>query len=239
MRVSGLVLLHSPLTGPAAWGRLPDALKALGYAVSTVDVTDDDQPPYATRYVAGAALQIAAADPPDPVVLVGHSGAGALLASVALARRAARRPVAGYLFLDAGLPPTAAPASRLDLMRAEDADFAADLEAELAAGGSFPTWSDDDLSDTVRDDQLRAELVASLRPRPHDFFTESLPNPPDWPDWPDAPCGYLKTSAAYDAAARTARSRGWPLVERGGGHFAALVDPEGLAADVAALLDRM
>jgi len=239
VRVSGLVLLHSPLTGPAAWGRLPDALQALGYAVSTVDVTDDDQPPYATRYVARAALQIAAANPPDPVVLVGHSGAGPLLSSVALARRAAHRPVAGYLFLDAGPPPAAAPASRLDLMRAEDADVAADLEAELVAGGSFPAWSDDDLRDTVPDDRLRAELVASLRPRPHDFFAEPLPTPPDWPDWPDAPCGYLKTSAAYDAAARTARARQWPLVERGGGHFAALVDPGGLAVDMAALLDRM
>lgn len=239
MRVAGLVLLHSPLTGRAAWGGLSDTLQGRGYAVSAVDVTDDDQPPYATRYVARAALQIAAADPPDPVVLVGHSGAGPLLASVALARRAARRPVAGYLFLDAGLPPTAAPASRLDLMRVEDADFAADLEGELATGGSFPTWSDDDLLDTVPDDDLRAALIASLRPRPHDFFTEPLPSPPGLPDWPDAPCGYLKTSVAYDAVARTARSRGWPLIERGGGHFAALVDPEGLAADIAALLDRM
>ena len=52
-----IVLAHSPLTGPQAWGRLPDALRTAGATVVVLD-TDDRTPPYAARYVADAARQI-------------------------------------------------------------------------------------------------------------------------------------------------------------------------------------
>jgi hypothetical protein len=79
-----------------------------------------------------------------------------------------------------------------------------------------------------------------LRPRGHDFFAEPLPVAPDWPD---APCGLLRLSPAYDASARQARQRGWPVLDgpddRPGGHFAALVDPAAVADDLEDLLGRM
>jgi len=53
-----LALLHSPLVGAASWGALPLVLEGLGLRVIVADVTEDDEPPYATRYVARAAMQI-------------------------------------------------------------------------------------------------------------------------------------------------------------------------------------
>lgn len=233
-----LVLAHSPLTGPAAWGLLPAVLRGLGRQVVVLDVRDDDRPPFAARYVARAALQVR--DETDgPAVLVGHSGAGYLLPQLGAARAAARSPVRGYVFLDAGIPHGRS-ATRLSLLRGEDPAAAEELEVLLAAGGRYPTWADEDLRALVPDDGLRADLVASLRPRGLGFFAEPLPYPgADTHGWPDAPCGYLQTSPAYDGPARQAGSRGWPVVSRGGGHFAACAEPAGLAHDLLALLDRL
>jgi hypothetical protein len=97
-----LVLLHSPLTTASAWGSLAVALGA--YDVVVPEVTDDDRPPYAGRYVARAALEISAAGVKPPLVLVAHGDAGPLLPPVAAAQRAAHRLVGGYIFLDARLP---------------------------------------------------------------------------------------------------------------------------------------
>jgi hypothetical protein len=217
-----LALLHSPLTSAAGWGELPDELRLRGHDVLVVEVDDDSEPPYAARYVARAALQIAAVS--RPLWLVGHSGAGPLLPQVGAARRAARAGVAGYLFCDAGLP--RAGASRLELLRAEDQALAEQLEAHLREGGRFPEWTVADLAGEVPDP---AGLVTALRPRGLDFFTEPLSAPEDWPD---APCVYLRTSEAYDAVARVAQARGWAVHHRTGGHFAALADPSGLADEL-------
>jgi hypothetical protein len=222
-----IALVHSPLTGPQAWGALPDSLQARGHDVVVVAVRDDEHPPYATRFVARAAQDLAAADITGPLVLVGHSGAGYLLPQIGSARRAGRRNVGGYVFLDAGIP-RGLGTTRLSLMHVEDERAAREVEAVLRAGGRFPSWTDEDLRDLVPDPRRRAELVGSLRPRALDFFTEALPFPGDWPD---APCGYLQLTAAYDGAARLARSRGWPVVSASlpGGHFATCVDPDGVA----------
>jgi hypothetical protein len=201
-------------------------LRERGHHVVVVDVHDDDAPPYASRFVARAALQMREQAGDGPAVLVGHSGAGYLLPLLGAARRAARAPVRGYVFLDAGLPPNR-PVSRLDLMRAESPEHADEVVALLDAGGRYPDWPDDDLRRLAR-------------PRGHDFFAESLPVAPDWPD---APCGLLRLSPAYDASARQARQRGWPVLDgpddRPGGHFAALVDPASVADDLADLLALM
>src|SRR5437879_1059374 len=104
-----LVLLHSPLTTASAWGSLPRALGA--YDVVVPEVTDDDRPPYAGRYVARAALEITAAGVRPPVVLVAHGDAGPLLPPIGAAQRAAHRLVGAYVFVDADLP-SAAPKAR-------------------------------------------------------------------------------------------------------------------------------
>src|SRR5205823_1204695 len=105
-----------------------------------------------------------------PLILVGHSGAGALLPEIA---RRAGRPLADYVFADAGLPLNGQ--SRLDEMTANSPEFAAQLRADQAAGHRFPEWSADDLRPFIPDDRLRAQMVAELRPRPLAFFEEPIP----------------------------------------------------------------
>ncbi|MGH8970377.1 MAG: hypothetical protein ACRDV1_10560 [Actinomycetes bacterium] len=233
--MASIVLAHSPLTGPAAWGRLPQVLHVRGHRVVVLDVTDDDEPPYAARYVARAALQIDAAGVDGPAVLAGHSGAGYLLPQLGATQRAARRGVRGYVFVDAGIPHGRG-ATRLTLLRTEDPAMAEQLEAMLGDGRRFPEWTAPDLRHLVPDDGERAALVASLRPRGHDFFTEPMPFPVDWPD---APCGYVRLSTAYDVPARVSRSRGWPGVERDAGHFGACADPAGVADDIETVMAQL
>ncbi|HYN75250.1 MAG TPA: hypothetical protein VEV13_03555 [Candidatus Limnocylindria bacterium] len=224
-----LVLLTSPLTGSAAWGRLPDALRTRGADVTVVEAVGDDEPPYALRWVASCALQVRA-ERPGPVVLVGHSGAGLLLAQLGFALRAAHRAVAAYAFVDAGVPRAG---SRLDVLDTEDANAAAELRAHLATGGRFPTWSADDLVADVPAATDREELVHGLRPRDLAYWSEPLPPPVDWPE---APCVYLRTSAGYDATLRVATARGWAVDSLDLGHFPGLRDPDATASALITLL---
>lgn len=210
-----IVLLHSPLTTASAWGALAESLD--GYDVVVPSITDDDRPPYAGRYVARAALEIAAAAPRPPLVLVGHGDAGPLLPPIGTAQRAAHRLVGGYVFVDAWLPAPAG-TTRLDQVEA----LAPGLRELLDAGGVYP------------DEEPPTEVA--VRPRGRDFFTEELPMPQDWPD---APCGYLRTSSAYDDQARQARLRGWTVAESEAGHFAAVEDSRGTADALAGLISAL
>lgn len=234
MRLGSLVLLHSPLVGSTSWGRLPEVLRSGGHPVAVPSVTSDDSPPYAHRYVAAAALDLAAAELPPPLVLVGHSGAGPLLPQVAGAAGAGGQRLGGYVFLDAGVPRPGA--TRLELLESEDRQLATELRRHLATGGRFPEWSDADLTAEVPDRRSRSDLVASIRGRGLDFWTEPIPMPVDWPD---APCGYLRLSTAYDVVARQASARGWPVRELDLGHFAAMTDPESVAAALLGVVEAM
>ncbi|QFG23470.1 hypothetical protein [Actinomadura sp. WMMB 499] len=100
MTPGSLVLLHAPNTGSAAWGDLPETLRSYGLDVIVPDVAEGT----GSRYVARAALIIAATAPATPLVLAAHGAAGPLLPAIALAQRAAHRTVGGYLFVDAELP---------------------------------------------------------------------------------------------------------------------------------------
>ncbi|GLU49754.1 hypothetical protein [Nocardiopsis ansamitocini] len=113
-----LVLLHSPLGDAADWAELPRDLADLGAQTLIAEITDDDRPPFAARYVARAALEIAAAEPAGPVLLVAAGAAGPLLPLVAAAQRAAHRQIAGYVLVDALLPQPGA-ATRAELATAQ------------------------------------------------------------------------------------------------------------------------
>jgi hypothetical protein len=220
--MADFALIHSPLVSPLTWRATAQALRARGHSAHVPDLRDrPGGGPYWQQHANSAAEQMAAAAPGAAWVLVGHSGAGALLPAI---RQALGQPAAGYVFVDAGLP--APGRSRLATFdEAEQAEFRAFLEA----GGRFPAWSEADLRPLVPDAALRARLVAELRPRGLDYWTEPLPV---MMDWPDAPCGYVLFSPVYAGAAAAARELGWPVRELPGGHFHMLVDPEGISHEL-------
>jgi hypothetical protein len=196
-------------------------------------VLDDDEAPYASHFVARAAQQLQLDAPGEHLVLVAHGGAGPLLPQIAFARHASGSPVAGYVFVDAMLPRTLKTATRLDLVGVDDPVAAAELGQRLNAGHRYPEWTDGELALTIPVPTDRAVLLAGLRPRALDFFTEPLPVPEDWPD---APCSYLQLSGGYSGVARTAELRGWTAHRHDTHHFWALTDPEDFATELLALI---
>ena len=220
-----IVLVHSPLTTSDVWGDLAAHLCDRGCTVTVTEVRDDD-PPYASRFVAHVAQQLQLAAPDDHVVLIGHGAAGPLLPQIGFARQAVGRPVRGYVFVDALLPRTVGPSSLMDLIAASDPERAEGLTTRLAKNGMFPPVDDTELVGAVPDPDVRAALLADLRPRGLDFFTEALPSPIDWPD---APCGFVQLSDTFATEARSAAQRGWTVSSVEAHHFWAVSDPDGLA----------
>jgi alpha/beta hydrolase family protein len=220
--MSRFVLVHSPLVGPTTWSLVADELGTRGVSVALPTLPEDQQAPYWRLYAEAVAAQVA--DAGRPLVLVGHSGACPLLPAIGTAIEGT---ISAYVLVDGDLPlAPGSGGSRVDLLRAAWPALADELEALLAAGGSFPTWGDEDLRDEIPDQRLRARVVAEVRPQPPAFWKEALPAVRGWPD---APCGYLELSPHYAAAAARARDQGWRYRHLRGGHFEMLVRP----ADVA------
>jgi len=224
-----LALIHSPLVGAGTWRPVAEELRRRGEAAFVPTLRDDParEEPFWQQQARSTAGALAAAPPAPPLLLVAHSGAGALLPTIRLAMA---RPVAGYLFVDAGLP--ADGQTRLEMMASESPEFAGSLRAALEAGERFPAWRDEQLREIVPDPAARAELLAELRPRALPFFDEPIPA---FAGWPDAPCGYLLFSQPYAGPAAQARAAGWPVREIAAGHFHMLVNPAGVADALLAL----
>jgi hypothetical protein len=220
------VMIHSPLVGPATWEPVRVALRRRGVqaAVPVLRDTTDGDLPYWRQAVDSVMVAMRGAPVGQPLVLVGHSGAGALLPVLG---EALGRPVAAYVFVDAGIHRDGL--SRLGMMDVEDAPFAGQLRAHLESGGRYPEWTDDQLQEAIPDDERRAAVLAEIRPRGLGFFSEPIPVPAGWPD---APSAYLQVSSAYAVPARQARELGWPVREIEGGHFLMLIDPETVAESI-------
>jgi len=226
------VLLHSPLVGPFTWAPVADELRRRGVdaIIPTLDSPTAPGSRYWERHGRTVAEALEDVAPQQPLILAGHSGAGMLLPAI---RQLTRRPVAAYLFVDAGIPEDGK--SRLDLF--EDPQ-AAELFRRAAVGGLLPTWKEEDLRAAIPDHERRQRFVAELRPLPLAVYEEPIPV---FEGWPDAPCGYVRFGAnpAYDAPAERARRAGWPYRELAGAHFHMLVDPAAVAGALLDLVEQL
>jgi alpha/beta hydrolase family protein len=213
------VLIHSPLVGGLTWRLVADQMRQNGLNVIVpilVDLPDSEEPLWKqnAESVSEALAQIPKS---TPITLVAHSGAGPLLPAT---RQYLPNPVNAYVFVDAGIPRDGS--TRLDLMKSEDPEWAAQFQTELERGERFPNWTLEDLRDVIPDESLRKQMVAEIRPRRLSFFMEPIPV---FSGWPDAPCVYIRFSAPYEKPAAQARQAGWPTYELEAGHFHMLVDP--------------
>lgn len=213
------VLIHSPLVGPLTWTLVADQMQQRGLEVLVPVLIDSpgSEEPFWKQHADSVSQALAQVPERMSVTLVAHSGAGPLLPVI---REMLANPIHAYVFVDAGLPRNGA--TRLDLMRSEDPEWAKQFQQELERGGSFPNWSFDDLKEVIPDEARRRQIAAEVRPRGLSFFTEPIPV---FPEWPDAPCAYVQFSAPYEASAAQARRAGWSIHKLKAGHFHMLVDP--------------
>lgn len=210
-----LTLVHSPLVGPGTWEPLAAAARQRGYQVQVPDLTltVSDGPPFASRQVDAVAATVGQTQ----TILVGHSGAGPLLAAMGDAVGG----VAGFVFVDAGLPaPGKAWVETVPL------ELVAHLRG-MARDGWLPPWSawwgTDGLADLLPDDHIRERFVDQCPPLPMAMFEEVMPPSPGWSDRPGA---YLRLSDAYQEPADQARALGWHVTEVAGNHLSILTNPE-------------
>ena len=214
------ILVHSPLVVGSTWTLVAEEmrLRGLDMLVPILNDSPESTEPFWKQHADSVLSAVTTIHKNVPVMLVAHSGAGPLLPAI---RDAIPNPVRTYVFVDAGVPRDGA--TRLDLMKSEDLNWANEFQQFLENGGTFPNWSSDDLAAIIPDEKTRDQLVAELRPRGLDFFSEPIPV---FAGWPDAPCVYIQLSEAYDWDAAQANEWGWSTYKVEAGHFHMLVDPE-------------
>lgn len=230
MQPPTIVLVHSPFLGPASLRPLADALAALGHPTVLLDlrVTVAAAPVHA-RMIGSFADAIGEAGLTGPPVFVGHSGAGPLLPGFA---DALDDPVAGLMFVDAGLPTPGrswrdtVPAQLYTSLRDRSRD------GLLAP---WPDWFDADLlARLLPDTVLRAQIAEEAPEVPLAFLKEQRPSV----EW-SGPAAYLQLSAAYDKDAAEAKRLGWPVRRLDLHHLAPATDPDTVADALLRLLAQL
>jgi pimeloyl-ACP methyl ester carboxylesterase len=221
-----LVLVHSPLVGPATWQEVAARLEADGERVAVPDLTPAL---HGASYTADQAAAVRRSIRRDRVILIGHSGAGPLLPAFGVGA-----DVAGYLFVDAGLPTPGqswmetAPPGLVDRLKG------------MAKDGWLPPWSQwwgpDGLADLLPEPELRQRFTEDCPPLPLAMFTERRPVVAGWPN---APCAYLRLGDSYQAEFEQARQLGWATAELPSHHLAMLTDPGAVADGIRALIERI
>ena len=213
------VLIHSPLVGPLTWQLVQHEMQQRGLKAIVPELIDhpDSTRPFWGQHAGSIARSLTRIPQNQGIVWVAHSGAGPLLP---ILRASIEHSVVAYVFVDAGIPRDGL--SRLDLMRLQDRAWADQFHQALLRGERFPTWDEDDLREVVPDDTLRRKMLAEVRPRSLEFFTEPIPV---FTGWPDAPCAYIKFSEPYDWDFNQAKQAGWRVRHVNTGHFHMLVDP--------------
>ena len=210
------VLVHSPLVGPSTWSPVARELERRGrHAVVPSLLAEAGAPPRRWQHCVEA-VRDAVGPLSDRIVLVGHSGGGLLLPTIAAAVAA---PLSRLIFVDSGVP---ASTGETPLARHPS------LLDHLAVGSTLPPWSswwgEDAMRDLVPDEALRAALTREMPSLPLSYFQQRVPSPVGWER---VPCAYLLLSDAYRDAAAEARERGWRVEEiTGAQHLHIAVAPE-------------
>ena len=224
------VLVHSLLLGPSTWAPVAARLTASGAVTVVPSLLDvaDAEPPFWPRVADTVNDAVSQLPPEQPVFLVAHSNAGLYVPVIV---QAAQRPIAGCLFVDAGLPsrsgstPAASP-ERLAFLRVKA------IEGRLPQWTTW--WDEDDVALLFPDPQTRS-MVSAEQPRlPLSYYEQQIPVPAGWDD---RPCGFLLFCPPYDRMAQESRERGWDVDRVPGHHLHQLVDPDTVTARLVAMTD--
>jgi pimeloyl-ACP methyl ester carboxylesterase len=220
-----LLFVHSPVAGPSTWIYTAEMLRKNGFACVVPDLTavSTTAQPYYPKYAIAAAAAVD--DGTGPIVLVGHSAAGALLPAIAEAVGDRTR---GAVFVDAMLPQpgrswfdTAPPG------------LAAQLRG-LADHGLLPPWHEwfppGVLAELVPDMARRRRLIAEIPRLPVAYFDEPAP-PARFAK--SVACAFLRLGPPFDSAADKAERLGWWVMRRDWDHLRMLSAPKAVARLIA------
>jgi hypothetical protein len=225
-----LLLVHSPLVGCETWEPIAADLAAAGYAVAVPDLAGAVAagPPYHLRQ----ASMIADSAAGRPVILVGHSRAGWLLATAGT--MLGKKGVRGYVFVDARLP-----VPGRSWMQTLRPDLAARLREMADPQGWLPPWpqwwGEEELAALLPGPAVRRHFAAGCPRLPLAMFEEVHP---PVPGWPTAPASFLQLSDAYQDEAARARELGWPVRQLLSHHLALLTEPGQVAREIRTLIGR-
>jgi hypothetical protein len=216
-----LVLLPSPLLGPAVWAAVGSVLAEDGWTVAI--------PPAFGRIQQPADVldhwERALAHNGD-YVLVPHSNAGHYVPALG-----ERRNVLGTVFADAALPPAsgstgmAPPALYRMLTGLADPD------------GVLPPWTEwwehSELAGLFPDAATQAAVTAEQVRLPLSYFDERTPAAAGWALGRNA---YLAFGDTYRHECEVAANYGWPVRTLPGGHLLMLTKPARVASVLEGLL---
>jgi pimeloyl-ACP methyl ester carboxylesterase len=214
------VLVHSPLVGPTTWRWIADALSTAGHETVLPDLRAAAAAGHSSAVIATAAAAI----PQEwaAAVIVGHSGAGSIIPSIAaqMGRRTAR-----MVFVDAGLRPCEGRVT-------PSAEFLEQMRA-MAVDGVLPKWStwwgDGVMEALVPAQRQRIELEAEMVEVPLAYFESAFDVPVGWCD---TAASFLLLSESYRADAERARTLGWPTIERMGNHLDIVNDADAIVGTI-------
>lgn len=226
---TSLLLVHAPLVGPSTWAALAERAAARGHAVAVPDLTGvaTATPPrwrWFAEHAAGGADAV-----PEPVVVIGHSGAGAYLPLIGAQLGAWP---AALVFVDAIVPPATGAHRTSPGLRSL-------LDERTVDGRLLPWldwWPEDTVAELLPDPADRALLAADLPRLPRDLYDEVVPVPDGWAA---DRCAYLQLSPAYDAEFQEAGARGWPRRRLAGTHLSIHTDAEVVLDAVVGLLGEV
>ena len=214
-------LLHSPLVGASCWRAVMAdfAERGIWAAAPKLPAWDAVEAPYYPAMAASVAAQTTLM---HPVVLVVHSGAGSLAASVVAA---AEGGVSQVIFVDAILPHPGH-----TWLETASTVLGDSLRAK-AADGQVPGWDQwfprGALAATLPEGEVRETFTRELTPTPLAYLEEAAPEL-DLPD--DIGWAYLRLSKAYEDEAKVARTQGIPTLRLDRHHLAMMTHAEEVAS---------
>jgi hypothetical protein len=192
---------------------LASSLVARGWSASVPHLRFDDPSP--SRFSELAIAHCSSAD-----IVIGHSGAGVFLSSIA-----ARVGATSTVYIDAVLPPahtTFRPTK----------GFIKFIDTLPTVDGTLPPWPDwwppEPMTLLVPDEDLRSNIVSECPRLPRSFYDEKINLPAEW--W-TKPAAYLQLSPTYEDDRRRAERFGWPTARLEGRHLDLAVFPD-LVADL-------
>ncbi len=223
-----ILFVHSPLVGPSSLRPMADAAAAAGFAVSVPDLTATVAEEFDPHAAYTGAVVTEANRTASPIIVVGHSGAGAFLPTIG-------QEIAtdtSLIFVDAVLPPQTGahrtPARMTSMLDDQTEDGV--LREWLS------WWPDEVVADLLPSAQDRRRLRADMPRVRRSFYDADITVPAGWSD---LSCAYLRLSEAYDDAFIEARARGWPAARCESTHLGVYTDASRVFTQVAELAEQL